>query len=608
MDERTAPNRRPLLIGEHKTMMTSLWWTRLTHHYGADELQRRLLLLFCLLGAGANSLFFYFIRPLGYEPQANLWAAMVFFTWALLVPMRHAYTVLSNLALITAVVLMAYVTAHTGGINSPAMVWMTIIAVLALLLLGRRWALFWLLMVLLVFVLEFLAVSFGWIDGLVIQTPKSLVWSLLDKVLVITSLTLVVTFYDRMHLRQMEEVQQRNDELERTQRALKRAQSHKDEFIASVGHELRTPMNAILGLNGVLLSELAEQPENVQIAQHIGDSTRQLLRLVNDILDFSQLQAGQLSLVEKPLHLDKTLRRLLTDLEARAAEKSLQLHCTVAPDLPDWVLLDGQRLEQILNNLLDNALKFTDRGLVRLSAHAMQNRMVFEVEDTGCGIAKEHQQQVFKRFEHADMHTKSTYGGTGLGLAICERLVSLMGGLMGVRSQPEQGALFWFDLPLQPFTSPETLRTRPLSGVPSALRILLVDDNVVNLMVAQLVLKKCWPDAHITQANSGQAALDCLDLQTFDLVLMDMVMPGLNGLETTRRLRQHTREEVAQVLVVGLTASTLAQERNRCLQSGMDEVLAKPIDAGAVKDVITRLLEQRTLVPKTPPAAGQGYA
>ena len=127
-------------------------------------------------------------------------------------------------------------------------------------------------------------------------------------------------------------------------------------------------------------------------------------------------------------------------------------------------------------------------------------------------------------------------------------------------------------------------------------------------MVAQLVLKKCWPDAHITQANSGQAALDCLDLQTFDLVLMDMVMPGLNGLETTRRLRQHTREEVAQVLVVGLTASTLAQERNRCLQSGMDEVLAKPIDAGAVKDVITRLLEQRTLVPKTPPAAGQGYA
>jgi signal transduction histidine kinase/CheY-like chemotaxis protein len=589
-------------------MMTSLWWTRLTHHYGADELQRRLLLLFCLLGAGANSLFFYAIRPLGYEPLANLWAAMVFFTSALLVPVRCAYTVLSNLALITALVLMAYVTVHTGGINSPAMVWMTIIAVMALLLLGRRWALFWLLMVQLVFALEFLAVSWGWIDGLVVQTPKSLVWSLLDKVLVITSLALVVTFYDRMHLRRMEEVQQRNDELERTQRALKRAQSHKDEFIASVGHELRTPMNAILGLNGVLLSELAEQPENVQIAQHIGDSTRQLLRLVNDILDFSQLQAGQLSLMEKPLHLDKTLRRLMTELEARAAEKSLQLHCTVAPDLPDWVLLDGQRLEQILNNLLDNALKFTARGSVSLSAHAMSNRIVFEVEDTGCGIAQEHQQQVFKRFEHADMQTKSTYGGTGLGLAICERLVSLQGGRIGVRSQPEQGALFWFDLPLQPATSPEVVRTRPPSQVPSSLRILLVDDNLVNLMVAQLVLKKCWPDAHITQASSGQAALDCLDEQTFDLVLMDMVMPELNGLETTRRLRQHTREEVAKMLVVGLTASTLMQERDRCLQSGMDEVLAKPIDASAVKDVITRLLEQRTLVLHTPPTTEQGYA
>jgi len=367
-------------------------------------------------------------------------------------------------------------------------------------------------------------------------------------------------------------------------------QSHKDEFIASVGHELRTPMNAILGLNGVLQTELANQAEDLQIARHIRDSTQQLLRLVNDILDFSQLEAGQLNLLEAPLHLAQTLRNVLVVFEARAAEKSLQLYSTLAPELPEWVSLDVQRLQQILENLLDNALKFTPSGSVRLGLREHQGRLRFEVEDTGRGIAQERQQQVFNRFEHADQQTKRAYGGTGLGLAICERLVSLQGGQIGVCSDLGRGALFWFELPLQPAAPPRPAAQQP--AVPTQvqpLSILLVDDNAVNLMVAQLVLEKCWPDARVTHATSGEAALAQLDTQRFDLVLMDVVMPGLDGLETTRRLRRHAQAEVARTPVLGLTASTLVHERERCLHAGMNNVLAKPIDARSVQDMVERL-------------------
>jgi len=349
-------------------------------------------------------------------------------------------------------------------------------------------------------------------------------------------------------------------------------------------------MNAILGLNGVLQTELANQAEDLQIARHIRDSTQQLLRLVNDILDFSQLEAGQLNLLEAPLHLAQTLRNVLVVFEARAAEKSLQLYSTLAPELPEWVSLDVQRLQQILENLLDNALKFTPSGSVRLGLREHQGRLRFEVEDTGRGIAQERQQQVFNRFEHADQQTKRAYGGTGLGLAICERLVSLQGGQIGVCSDLGRGALFWFELPLQPAAPPRPAAQQP--AVPTQvqpLSILLVDDNAVNLMVAQLVLEKCWPDARVTHATSGEAALAQLDTQRFDLVLMDVVMPGLDGLETTRRLRRHAQAEVARTPVLGLTASTLVHERERCLHAGMNNVLAKPIDARSVQDMVERL-------------------
>ncbi|PUE61478.1 hypothetical protein B9Z45_06065 [Limnohabitans sp. 2KL-17] len=553
--------------------------------------QRHWLLLCCLLGAGANSLLFYFVPQPGYNHMANLVAAGFYFALGLFVPYHRAYTLLSNLALLTAVLLMSYIAANTGGINSPAMVWMTILAVPALLLLGRRWALGWVGVVLLVILLQFVAVMQGWISGEVDQSPDTILWALLDKVLVIVSLMLIVNFYDRMHQRQMDEVEQGNADLEATQKALILAQSHKDEFIASVGHELRTPMNAILGLNGVLQAELADQPENLEIAEHIRESTEQLLRLVSDILDFSQLEAGQLKLLEQPVHLKEALHHVIEPFAQKAQEKSVVLHWNVDPALPDWVMADGQRLRQMLSNLLDNAVKFTHQGQIHVRAKHQEGWVRFEVEDTGRGIPLERQEQVFKRFEHADIQTKRAYGGTGLGLAICEQLAFLQGGRIGVNSTPGQGALFWFELPLKTSDAPklanESISTRTSNA---ALRFLLVDDNAVNLMVARLVLNKCWPDASVTSAAGGEEALALLDSQSFDLVLMDMIMPELDGMEATRRLRAHARAEVASLPVIGLTANTNARDRERCLHAGMNEVLAKPIDSKTVKETVDRLI------------------
>ncbi len=564
--------------------------TRLNQTMVTPHARRNFLLFSCLLGAGANSLIFAFVEQPGYDHNMNLIATAVFWGLALWVPLKRGYELVCHLAMLTALTLLTYVTVNTGGINSPAMVWMTILPVPALMMLGSQAALFWMGTIIVIILVQFTGVIQGWIDGSVVRDISTVSWAFLDKVNVAISLMLAVNFFDRMHKRQMTKVEQRNVDLEATHTALTQAQAHKDEFIASVGHELRTPMNAILGLNGVLQTELADEPDNAEIASLIRDSTSQLLTLVNDILDFSQLEAGRLNLMEKPLILAQTLQHVIAPFEARAKEKGLRLHWFLDPLLPESVVLDGQRLAQILNNLLDNALKFTTQGEIELKATRVDNVIRLEVSDTGRGIARDRQEDVFKQFEHADVQTNRAYGGTGLGLAICERLVSLQGGRIGLQSTLGQGSVFWLELPLKTAETPAAEATYSSKTFTSSLnfRFLLVDDNAVNLMVAKLVLQKCWPNATVTTASSGEQALELLADHNFDLALMDMIMPGMDGLETTKRIRMSTRPEVAGMVVIGLTANTTARDKERCLEAGMNDVLSKPMEPAVVQTTITR--------------------
>jgi signal transduction histidine kinase/CheY-like chemotaxis protein len=558
--------------------------------------QRWGLLRFFLMASAFNAALYFVVPQPQYDQRANLLAAGVFLVLLLLSYGQRGYALISHTGMLTGVVLMAYIGSQTGGINSPALVWMTIMAIPALLLGGRAWAHPWLAILLLVYVVGYVAVQQGWIDGRVLVSSGTMAWALIDKMLVLLSLMLVVYFYDDLQRQQMQQVSARNAELEATQKALRHAQSLKDEFIASVGHELRTPMNAILGLNDVLQTELADEPENVQIARHIGESTRQLLTLVNDILDFSQLEAGRLSLLEQPLVLKDLLDELRDSYAPRARQKGVQWQTMLDPQLPAGVMIDGLRLRQVLGNLLDNACKFTEQGSISLTVGEHQGMLRFEVQDSGRGIPKERQQEVFNLFEHVDQNTRRAFGGTGLGLALCERLVVLQGGRIGVSSQPGQGALFWLELPLHPCAVPEPPKA---GGQAKAWTVLLVDDNPINLMVAQLVIQKTWPHGQVITANGGEQALQWLQSHRCDLVLMDMVMPGCDGPETTRRLRRDPRPDVAQLPVIGLTASTNAEDRAVCLQSGMSDVLTKPIQESALRQA-TQTLAQRKVREDTP--------
>ena len=257
-----------------------------------------------------------------------------------------------------------------------------------------------------------------------------------------------------------------------------------------------------------------------------------------------------------------------------------------------WVKGDRQRVMQVLKNLVDNAVKFTTRGRIQVRVQPVGAGILFEVEDTGIGIAEDRQEQIFNRFEHADVQTNRQFGGTGLGLSICESLVKLQGGLIGVHSVQGQGARFWFQLPLRVVAAKDGLAAveiaRTLASRP--LKILLVDDNAVNLMVARLMLKKCFPKSEITEATSGAAALDSLRQTSFDLVLLDMVMPEMDGLDVVRALRRDFAPPVRQMPVLALTASSNPVDRDKCLEAGMDDVLNKPIDQQQLVDKISALL------------------
>ena len=551
--------------------------------------ERLTLLRLYLLGVVLNSLMFYLLPPGYYDRNANL--VHMLLVLALLPASRvvawrpwivHGVSALS-------LVLVTYIAAHTGGVNSTAMIWLSVLAVAVLMLLGARAMAVWIVLILAtIFGLE-AAIYRDWVSPVAHVGPQGVPWTLMNYLLASLSLMLVVVIYDRLHQQQLQELDRRNQELRATHHALIQAQAHKDEFVAAVGHELRTPMNAILGFNGVLRRELADRPDQVEVVDHIRRSTTHLLQVVNDILDFSQLQAGRLSLHPTNFSLQALIEETLHKHLPQARQKGLQLQVEIDPALPAFVHADRQRLRQVLHNLLDNAIKFTAQGRVDLRLQARGSRWRVEVQDSGPGIAAERQAHIFNRFEHADIQTNRTYGGTGLGLALCERLTRLLGGSIGVQSQPGQGALFWLDLPL-------TAAEPQASEIPEAddalqdqaLEILVVDDNAVNLQVAQLQLQKVWPQARITTAASGAQALQLLDTQRFDLALVDMVMPEMDGLQLTTQIRQRFPAITAQMPVLALTANTNPVEREQCLAAGMDDVLHKPMDVDVLRRVVSR--------------------
>lgn len=558
---------------------------------GARVLSRHGILTIYLLAVAANSFVYYIFAPGYYDRNANLLVSVLAL---LLLPVlrtpRPFAPVVHGLTAVT-LALVFYIASQTGAINSIALVWLTVLTMPVLLLLGPQATLAWIGILLTGLLIMWWSTGPDRFDPDPMLSTEAVPWAMMNHVLVLASLMLAVLVYESLHRKQLRQIEDRNEALRQTHHALIQAQAHKDEFVASVGHELRTPMNAILGFNGVLREELADRPEQLEVVEHIRRSTQHLLQVVNNILDFSQLQAGSMPLRLNDVALQLAVDEVCAHRMSRAREKGLSLQWVTDDVAGLRVQLDRHRLQQVLGHLLDNAIKFTARGGVTVRAVANGLVLRFEVEDTGPGIASDRQALIFRRFEHADVQTNRAFGGTGLGLSLCEGLVQLMGGRIGVHSQAGQGAMFWFELPLVPAQG----RTLALVATPdlpasTALNILLVDDNPVNLMVARLQLQKLWPEARMATASGGEEALQWIATQPFDVALFDMIMPGMDGLELTREVRKRFPDVAARMPILALTANTHPAERERCLDAGMDEVLHKPIETQALAQAVGRLL------------------
>lgn len=353
----------------------------------------------------------------------------------------------------------------------------------------------------------------------------------------------------------------------------------KADFLANMSHELRTPLTGLLGLHDLLQADVSLGPKQRRLLIMARDAGRSLLTIVNDILEFSKIEAGELAIDKQPFAL-LPLIESCEDLTAEAARvKSLYLGINV-PSTKLLLLGDANRLKQVLMNLLTNAITFTDRGSVTVTSSFKEEagRVRFEIVDTGIGIAEHQLPLMFRRFSQADTSITRRFGGTGLGLAICQRLVDLMGGQIGVTSELGHGSTFWFEVPTQVVNVDPTIQDHGTMGVIPSTRILLAEDNLVNQEIIKSMLEA--RGHHVTLVDNGAAAASAARSSTgFDLILMDVQMPIMDGLSATQAIRSAEKDERrSPIPIIGLTANALAEDVDRCLRAGMGDHVAKPIE------------------------------
>ena len=368
----------------------------------------------------------------------------------------------------------------------------------------------------------------------------------------------------------------------------------KSDFLAMMSHEMRTPLNGIIGMTGLLESKNLDdtQLECVEVIRRSGET---LLAIIDDVLDFSKIEAGRLTLESADFDPARAILDAIQIVERSAVAKSLTLSTHLDPALPAMVSGDVMRLRQVLLNLLSNAIKFTSEGEIVVrgelrSAASDGYELYFSVTDGGIGISEEQQARLFQPFSQANASTARMFGGTGLGLAICKRLAGLMGGNIGVESRPAQGSCFWFTIRVGA-AAPEPLRLVAQSGTigpATGFRLLLVEDNPINQKVARLVLDKLGYQVDV--ANNGFEALDAVDSVRYDLILMDCIMPEMDGFEATRRLRS-AGGRAAEVPIIAMTANAFEDDRKACLAAGMNDFLSKPVRQSELAAKLEGLLQ-----------------
>lgn len=399
-------------------------------------------------------------------------------------------------------------------------------------------------------------------------------------------------------------------EVENERRKAIAAERIKSEFLANMSHEIRTPLNAIIGMSHLSL-QLPLEAKSRNYVEKIERSAKNLMGIINDILDFSKIESGKLGIEKIAFNLDEVLKNASDICMVKIQNKPVELTLSIDPSLPKRLVGDPTRLGQIVTNLLNNAVKFTEKGEIRLRVHPLGGTteplitLRFEIEDTGIGMSEEQMEKLFHPFTQADGTISRKFGGSGLGLVICKQLVELMGGDIGVSSRPDVGTLFWFTLGFATRNSDESNTREDEEGSErlsyqnaiASIRgahLLLVEDNDLNQEVALNMLHEAGVSADV--ASNGEEAVEMVLHTDYDGILMDYQMPVMDGLEATKRIRRYPH--LQKLPILAMTANVMQHDKDACTEAGMDDFIAKPIDISALMRTLARWIR-----PKSPPPA-----
>lgn len=392
-------------------------------------------------------------------------------------------------------------------------------------------------------------------------------------------------------------------ELEAAEKSAVKSARIKEQFLANMSHEIRTPINAVIGFTG-LLNKTQLEPEQKKYVGHIQQSSSNLLTIINDILDISKIQANKLRIVDKPFDLHETCKGLTSILQFKMEEKKLQFKLNIDPSVPQRLIGDGDRLNQILTNLLNNATKFTQQGEIELAIKTVKRLynnvdIQFVVTDTGIGIPANKLDQIFERFEQVDTDMTRAYGGTGLGLSIVKSLVTQMNGKIDVKSEFGKGSSFIVTLPYKEMelTSIEASAGASEKSKNSKLafdrfRLLVAEDNQMNQMLLHHILDQWHVDYEMM--DDGEKVIAKLKEEKFDLVLMDIQMPVMDGYTTARLIRDELKSNIP---IIAMTAHVLVGEKEKCINAGMDDYLPKPIDEQFLFEILKKYLHIHSVAP-----------